>query len=248
MHAEAIRKRTRRLAVGVIAAVAGAGFAAPLPATATPSCTSTQCTVFFTGPGGFGITQSDAVFLGNQLGIPTFAANSVDSLNEMLSVSSTDFNQNEDLTPFPPTTTGTTFADSAWTVQNVSEEPLIGDLFFLLASVVNEFEFEGEMIRYGDDEVSLIIPANQSWEIVLSPSGFYYPAVRLAEPLPTNGLSDALPIRIRIDGGLETTAPNRFVLPKFLMGSAFTPIPEPSSALLVALGLAAIAVRRSRLP
>ena len=59
MHAEAIRKRMRRLAVGVIAVVAGAGFAAPLPATATPSsCSGSACLVFFDGPMGFGLTSA----------------------------------------------------------------------------------------------------------------------------------------------------------------------------------------------
>ncbi len=245
MHPEAIRKQTRRLAIGTIALVAGAGFVAPLPAAATPSCTQTQCTVFFTGPGGFGISQSDAEFLNDELGIPLFSPSSVNSLNEMLSVNSVDFDQKDDLTPFPPSTTGPNLADTAWTVQNVSGEPLIGDLFFLFASVVNQFDFEGETIRYGDDEVALILRADQSWEIVLSASGFFYPAVRIAS-LPTGGFSDAIPVRFRIDGGLETTAPNRFVLPKMLVGSAFTPIPEPSAALLLGLGLAAIAARRSR--
>ena len=246
MDAEAIRKQTRRLAIGAIAVVAGAGFAAPLPAAATPSCTQTQCTVFFTGPGGFGISQSDAEFLQTELGIPLFPPSSVDSLDEMLRVASIDFDQRDDLTPFPPSTTGPDFADSAWTVQNVSGEPLIGDLFFLFASVVNQFEFEGETIRYGDDEVALILRANQSWEIVLSAGGRFYPAVRIAS-LATGGLSDAIPVRFLVVGGLETTAPNRLVLPQFLVGSAFTPIPEPSSALLLALGLAAIAAGRSRL-
>ena len=246
MDAEAIRKQTRRLAIGAIAVAAGAGFAAPLPAAATPSCTQTQCTVFFTGPGGFGISLSDATFLQNELGIPLFLDSSVKPLNETLSVSSIDFDQQDDLTPFPPSTTGPNLADSEWTVQNVSGDPLIGDLFFLFASVVNQFEFEGETIRYGDDEVALIIRANQSWEIVQTASRFYYPALRIGD-LPTGGLSDAIPVRFRVDGGLETAAPNRFVLPRFLVGSAFTVIPEPSSALLLALGLAAIAARRSRL-
>ena len=245
MHPEAIRKQTRRLAIGAIAMVAGAGFAAPLPAAATPSCTQTQCTVFFTGPGGFGISQSDAEFLQDELGIPFFSAGSVNSLNEMLSVNGVDFDQRDDLTPFPPGTTGPNLADTAWTVQNVFGEPLIGDLFFLFASVVNQFDFEGETIRYGDDEVALILRMNQPWEIVRSASGFYYPAVSIAS-LPTGGLSDAIPVQFLVEGGLETTAPNRFVLPQFLVGSAFTPIPEPSSAILLALGLAAIVARRSR--
>jgi len=247
MHDEGLRERARWPAVWAIALIASAGIAASGPAAATPSCIGTQCSVFFTGPGGFGITQSDADFLRNELGIPQFLIGSVASLNETLSVDSVDFNQNEDLTPYPPTATGTSFAETAWTVQNVSGDPLTGDLFFVFASVINQFEFEGATIDYGDDEVALIIPEGQAWEIVRTESGFYYPAVRIAS-LPTGGLADAFPVEIRIDGGLETSTPNRYVLPQFLMGSAFRPIPEPSSALLLALGLAAIAARRSRLP
>jgi hypothetical protein len=247
MQDEGVQKRTRWGAVGAILLIASAGIAASGPAAATPSCTQTQCTVFFTGPGGLGISQSDAEFLRDDFGIPLFPAASVDELNEMLSIDSVDFDQSDDLTPFPPTATGTSFAETAWTVRNVSGEPLIGDLFFAFGSVVNQFEFEGETIRYGDDEVALIIPADQSWEIVLSPGGFYYPALSTGS-LPISGLSDAFPVWIRIDGGLETSAPNRYVLPRFVVGSAFTPIPEPSSALLLALGLAAVAARRSRLP
>jgi hypothetical protein len=245
MHDEGLQERARWRAVAAVILIASAGIAASGPAGATPSCTATRCTVFFTGTGGFGISQSDALFLGSELGIPLFPVSSVDELNEMLSVSDIDFDQEDDLIPFPPTTTGPSFADTEWTVQNVSADPLIGDLFFVFASVVNQFEFEGETISYGDDEVALIIPDDRSWEILLTTSGFYYPAVRIAS-LPTNGLSDAFPVRFHIDGGLETTAPNRYVLPQLLVGSAFTPIPEPSSALLLALGLAAIAARRSR--
>ena len=247
MHDQAVLERARRRAVGAIILIVSAGIASPGPAAATPSCAGAQCSVFFTGPGGFGISQADAEFLRDELGVPLSPLTSVDSLNEMLSVDSIDFDQNDDLTPYPPTAAGPNLADTEWTVQNVSGEPLIGDLFFVFASVVNQFDFEGQTIRYDDDEVALIIPANQSWEIVQTASGFNYPAVRIGD-LPTGGLSDAIPVLFRVDGGLETTVPNRYVLPQFLVGSAFTPIPEPSSALLLALGLAAIAARRSRHP
>jgi hypothetical protein len=70
MHAKTFRKRTRRLAVGIIAVVAGAGFAAPLPATATPSCSGSACLVFFEGPSGFGLTSADAISVSTALGIP----------------------------------------------------------------------------------------------------------------------------------------------------------------------------------
>jgi hypothetical protein len=247
MHDEGVQKRARRPAAVAIILIASAGITASGPATATPSCSATQCTVFYTGTNGLGISQSDAEFLRDDFGIPLFSVTSTDQLNEMLSVNSVDFDQNDDLTPYPPRRRRTSSADTTWTVQNVSGQPLDGDLFFVFASVVNEFEFEGKTIRYDDDEVALNIGANQSWEIVLSPGGFYYPALRIGS-LPTSGLSDAFPVQIRISGGLETTAPNRYVLPKFLMGSGFTPIPEPSSALLLALGLGAIAARRSRHP
>jgi hypothetical protein len=251
MHADAIRKQTRRLAVGAIAWVVSAGLAGSSPASATPVCTAQECTIQFNDPSGFGIDAADAQFVSNQLGIPILTPGSVGDLSGTLSVIG------QDLNPISPGTTEPVTATSNWTVQNVSSEDLLGDLYFLFVANVDEFADADQTVRYPDDVVFLTLdPQVDPWVIVRAfdrdqGRDFFYPAVALGS-LEADQIAEAFRVHFVIEGrdppGLAQTGPSRYVLPQLQVGMGFTPIPEPRTVALLALGLATLAATRKRRP
>jgi len=254
MHAEAIRKRTRRLAVGIIAVMAGAGFAAPLPATATPSCSGSACLVYFNGPLGpdgqtrFGLTPEDAISVSTAIGIPILTPSSVGSAEDQLEPSAVGFNRETDLNPFPPTDSGPNRARWSWTIRNVSSEALLGNAYYMFTSIPPMFTDEdGNDVDYSGTNIGLTLDASlDPWVIVealdRSNQSFFYPAVDLG-PLPSGGDADPFLMQLFIEGPLEQTGPAKFVLPQLNVGMA---IPEPGTAALLALGLAGLGATRRR--
>jgi hypothetical protein len=254
MHAKTFRKRTRRLAVGVIAVVAGAGFAAPLPATATPSCSGSACLVFFEGPSGFGLTSADAISVSTALGIPILTPGGVGSAEDRLEPSAVAFNAETDLIPYPPRrrrSDGPNRAQWSWTIRNVSSEDLLGNAYYLFTHVTSTFiDEDGNTVDYTGTDIGLTLDASlDPWVIVeafdSSNQSFFYPAVDLGS-LPSGGDADPFLMQLFIDGPLVRTGPSKYVVPQLNVGMAFTPIPEPGAAALFALGLAGLGVAGRR--
>ncbi|MDH3214203.1 MAG: PEP-CTERM sorting domain-containing protein [Myxococcales bacterium] len=245
--------QARWRAIGAIAWVVSVGLAGSLPASATPVCTPQECTILFNGPSGFGIDAADAQFVSNQLGIPILTPGSVGDSSGTLSVIDQDFQAPLDLNPFPPGTAELVNATSMWTVQNVSSEHLLGDLYFLFVANVDEFTDASQSVQYDDDAVGLTLdPLLDPWVLIraFDPNqgrDFFYPAVALGS-LEAEEIADAFRVHFVIKTGMEQTGPSRYVLPQLQVGMGFTPIPEPSTAALLALGLATLAATRKRRP
>jgi hypothetical protein len=235
-----------------VAAVAGIALAAALPAAATPSCTTSACRVFFDGPSGFGLTQADANIVSATLGIPIVSPPLFALASGNLEPSALDFDQTTDLMPFPPSATGPNRAQWSWTIRNVSSVDLIGNPYYLFTSIDPTFvDQDGNTVDYTGTPISMTLdPSLDPWVIVQAIDGssqsFFYPAVDLGS-LPVGADADPFLMQLLIEGPLVQTGPSRYVLPRLNAGMAFTPIPEPGSAILLILGLAGLgAVRRRR--
>jgi hypothetical protein len=251
MHSGSIRNWTRRIAVGVIAVIAGAGLAAPLPAAATPSCSGSACLVSYDGPLGFGLTAADASFVSTAIGIPILTPGIVTLAEGILEPSALDFDPETDLDPFLPSAAGPNRAQWSWTIRNVSSEDLLGNAYYMFTSIPPIFTDEdGNTVDYTGTDISMTLDASlDPWVIVeafdSSNQSFFYPAVDLGS-LVSGGDADPFVMQVLIDGPLVQTGPAKFVLPQLNVGMGFTPIPEPGAAAMFAIGLAGLGVAGRR--
>jgi hypothetical protein len=254
MHSESIRNWKRRIAVGVIAVITGAGLAAPLPAAATPSCSGSACLVSYDGPLGFGLTAADASFVSTAIGIPILTPGIVTLAEGILEPSALDFDPETDVTPFPPFRRrgfGFNQVQWSWTIRNVSSEDLLGNAYYMFTSIPPIFTDEdGNTVDYTGTDISMTLDASlDPWVIVeafdSSNQSFFYPAVDLGS-LVSGGDADSFSMQLLIDGPLVQTGPSKFVLPQLNVGMGFTPIPEPGAAAMFAIGLAGLGVAGRR--
>ncbi len=246
------RESCRALALAAaIALVLGIALNAPA-ARAIPSCNATACTVEYDGAGGFGISQADALFLAdmNNLGLDIVTPGSLAQLDVDLSIFSVDFNDNDDVEPFPPGT-GPNVATPHFKMQNVSGGDLLGQNWLLITQIIDNFIFMGESVDYRGTNIGLRIdPTVDPWAIVQF-GNFFYPAVAFGS-LAQNGVSPEFDVPLNVSGPLVEVVTTGnvfrgFVPPAIQMGSAFTPVPEPGAAILLASGLLGLAAFGRRL-
>ncbi len=272
----------RRLSIGVsawilAAGILGAGPAAGTPmTTCTPTATQPQCTVFFSGPDGFGLNSGDATLVSTELGIPILTAGELFETSGTLA-ETIFFDPVTDLDPFPPSTSDPildTTATTEWTIRNITGSPgaepardLIGNVYYLFVGFgekdengdVPDFEDpSGNKIEYGSTDLGLILPSLildpfadpwvilEAFDSTLNQTVFY-PAVDLGS-MASGAEADPFDVGYFIDGPVQEPLPSIFVLPQFQVGAGFTVIPEPETALLLGLGLAGLAGTRPRRP
>jgi hypothetical protein len=226
-----------------------------LPAAAVP------VDVFFEGPStpsdpstSFGLGETQALAANTNFGVPI-----IDDLSFVGSVTGT-LQPNPSLTPTWTMMSDTeNRATSSWDVTNESGSDLVGATY-LLFTHTDPFTKEGVLVDYADSNVGLTIDEALGWVIVKSVDptlgAFYYPAILLdrsaSDPLNgflgsgmTSANFDALYVvkQELVDAPAGSMA---FQLPELQVGMGFSPVPEPGTAMLVALGVLALSARRLR--
>jgi hypothetical protein len=249
--------RPQRLVLRALAAVSlvGCFLVASIPARAVP------VDLFFDGatvPGfpetHYGVSETQAITLNGSFGVPIVDDfDFVGSLVGALSLSQTL----ESFSPSPPTAP-VIRASAIWDAENVSGIDLLGATYLIFTSST-PFVKDGVMIDYTDTNVGLTIDADRGWALVQVTSAggddFFYPAIVLDRSVQNplagqllNGDSQPVPVEYVLKEALiEAPAnSNSFQLPLFNVGVAFAAVPEPTTAVLVCLGLGALAIRRRR--
>ena len=169
-----------------------------------------------------------------------------------LGIFSLDFNDNDDVEPFPPGS-GPNVATPHFRMQNVSGGDLVDRNWVLITQLIKMFDFMNVTVNYIGTDVALRLdPTVDPWAIIQF-GNFFYPAVALGS-LGQDDVSFEFDVPLNVSGPLieVLTAGNvfrGFVPPTIQMGSAFTLIPEPGAAVLLAgglLGLAALGRRLGR--
>lgn len=141
-------------------------------------------------------------------------------------------------------------ADSTWTVENIFGSDLDGALYLVFVAVdprtvvVNN---QSHVIDHIDALTGLEIDAAKGWSIVQTTDAqlgtIYYPAISLGSL--DDGQQKQFDLRYHLEDlktiplGALTVVP----MPQMRLAIAFVPVPEPGTALLVALGLAGLATR-----
>jgi hypothetical protein len=226
-----------------------------LPAAAVP------VDVFFQGPSipsapstSFGLGETQALAANANFGVPI-----IDSLAFVGSVTGT-LQPNPSFVPTSGLTSPTeNRATSPWTVTNESSMDLAGATY-LLFTHTDPFTKDGVLIDYADANVGLTIDQALGWAIVKSVDptlgAFYYPAILLDRSVsdPLNGFlgsgmtSASFNVNYVVKQAL-TAAPAgsmEFQLPQLEVGMGFSPVPEPGTAMLMALGVIAMSAGRLR--
>jgi hypothetical protein len=217
--------------------------------------------VFFLGPStpaapstSFGLGESQALAVSASFGVPI-----IDDLSFVGLVTGT-LRPNPSFTPTDSLTSPTeNRATSSWTVSNISSFDLAGATY-LLFTHTPPFTKDAVLIDYADSNVGLTIDEALGWVIVKSvdPTNavFYSPAILLDRSVsdPLNGFlgsgmtSTGFDVNYIVTQAL-TAAPAgslEFQLPFLEVSMGFSPVPEPGTAMLVALGLLALSTRRLR--
>lgn len=218
--------------------------------------------VFFEGPTipsdpntNFGLGEAQALSVSMSAGVPIIdnalvrpVAGRLDA-NPSFSVS---------FSPNPPTSS-LNRASESWTADNISGGDLTGATY-LLFTHTDPFMKEGVLVDYADSNVGLTIDEALGWVIIKSTSlagdDFYYPAIQLDRSVmnPLNGFlaegatSDPWSVEYVVKEALVPAPVGSliFQLPELEVGFANVPVPEPSTAALLALGFGALGVRRTR--
>jgi hypothetical protein len=226
-----------------------------LPAAAVP------VDVFFEGPSipsdlstNFGLGESQALAVNASSAVPI-----IDNLGFVGTVTGT-LAANPSFTPTSSLTSDTeNRATSSWTVDNVSAFDLAGATY-LLFTHTDPFTKDGVLVDYADSNVGLTIDEALGWVIVKSVDptlgAFYYPAILLdrAASDPLNGFlgsgmtSASFDVEYVVKQALVAAPLGsvQYQLPELQLGMGFSPVPEPGTATLVALGVLALSARRLR--
>ena len=159
------------------------------------------------------------------------------------------------LNPDPPTAP-VNRAASVWSVQNISGSTIAGAAY-LLFTHTDPFMTNGMLVDYVDENVGITIDTDLGWVILMALDSnlneYFYPALLLDRmaSTPINGVindgeSVSAEINYVVNQPMVEVGTGQFALPELQIGFGLRPIPEPGTALLLGLGLAALSTNRKR--
>jgi hypothetical protein len=140
--------------------------------------------------------------------------------------------------------------DSTWTIESDFANPLVGSVYLVFTTTdPRSVMVNGvlQTIEYEDSLAGLVLDPAQGWTLIQESDPLlgtlFYPAIDLGSLNP--GQQKSFDLRYHLEqlisfpDGNETLVP----LPSLRLAVAFVAVPEPGTALLVALGLAGLAAR-----
>jgi hypothetical protein len=224
-----------RIATTLIAVALVAGPAQAVPFAAT-----------YTGTDGFGISEADAFDARDNFGISIIMTEFLDDSDPFLTVISQALDLGS-VDPFPPGS-GPTVGTSDWVLENQSSVNLIGSTY--LAFVTNrDFQVGGDDVFYDDDKVGVVMEAADGWVLIKTTDSnlgtLYYPALFVDNSFLVGEQTGALPITYYVNQELVIIN-STLELPRYQLAIGFTPVPEPGTAALLAVGLISLAIYRRR--
>jgi hypothetical protein len=187
-------------------------------------------TVFYDGPDGFGVGESNALAAA-AAGVPLISAPSLLPIDGLVDTVFKHLDFGSVVNPATPSRSQPVQGTSNWEIgfsEAAAGIASVEDFVWLL--LVRSTDFASE-------SVGLDLEPSLGWALIVATVGdvtYYYPAVDI-RPAPLSGTRDVV-VNYRVAESLPNID-GVLTFPQFQGGLAVSPIPEPTTLLLLSLGL-----------